>query len=292
MWSKHLLQVFKEYKMHKKIVIPLVCAIILTVIASVAFFRLTSVGQSFLYSTFGGSNLHLISGEKAVFWFDVRHSNDPNDPMFKRIEDNFLKFKPDLILVEGGFNTFEGSRDEAIIDGESAFATYLAKRNGVAVEDIEPPFSDQITYLQTKHQPESILAMYLIRQINSEQSMPIDTGFDFERYLQEETQYLIDNGLDVSLSSLENILSVVNSYLPQKIDADTWKNVENLYRVYNQKGDSLYPIYNDVYNFRNIYLVELIREKLQDYDKIYIVMGGQHLLDTKSQLKELYSTVR
>jgi len=267
---------------------------IVTIIAIVIFFyflKFTYTGQYFTYKTFDGNHLHLISGNRELFWFDVMHLNDANHPMFKRIENKFIDFNPDLILVEGGYNTFEGNRDEAIFAGESAFATYLAKQNGVQVEDIEPPLPEQIAYLQTKYNPEKILAMYHIRQITSIRFMPIDADFNFDSYLTIETQTLISNGLNVRSNSLNEILNIINSYLPQNIDAESFKytNSKDLYKIYACENSALYPVYNDLVNFRNIYLIDLIRKKQDKYSKIFIVMGGQHLLDTKSQLKKIYS---
>ena len=273
--------------MRKKVMV-IICATIFLVAAAVSFFKFTYAGQSFIYKTFGGNNLHLNSGDKELYWFDVWHSNDPGDPMFKRIESDFIKFAPDLVLVEGGFNTFEGNRDEAVLQGESAFATYLAKQSGVEVENIEPSYPEQIAYLQTKHQPEMVLAMYLIRDICTKADMPVDMDFDLNAYLVKETQTLVEDGLDVGANTLDEILSIVNSYLPQKIDADTWRNAKGVSEVYNKESGVLYPVYNDIYLFRNIHVVELIREKQSSYSRIFIVMGGQHLIDTKAQLQEMY----
>lgn len=59
-------------------------------------------------------------------------------------------------------------------------------------------------------------------------------------------------------------------------------------RVYAKESGVLFPIYRDVTEFRNIYLVELIKEKKNIYGRILIIMGGGHLEETKEQLNELY----
>ncbi len=277
--------------MKKKRILILICAAIVLLAGTVYYFLFTSSGKSKLYDIFGGNDLYLVADKKELYWFDVRHSNDPNAPMFQRIENALTEFNPDLVLVEGGFDTFEGDRDSAIYAGESAFATYLAKQNGIAVEDIEPPFDKQIEYLQSKYAPGEILAMYLIRQISSQQWAPDNSQWDFDEYLLSETQYLKDNGLNYQGETLEDILNTVNAFLPEPVNADNWRDVDikKVNYVFNREGGVLYPIYNDVYNFRNIWLIELIQEKKDLYDKIFIVMGGQHLVDTKEQLNELYS---
>ncbi len=280
--------------MKKKRILILICAAIVLLAGMVYYFRFTYSGESKLYDIFGGNNLHLTAGNKEIYWFDVRHSNDPNAPMFQRIETAFTEFNPDLVLVEGGANTFEGDRDTAIYEGESTFATYLAKQNDTPVEDIEPPFDKQIEYLQSKYDSQAILAMYLIRQISSQQWASDNSEWDFDGYLHNETQYLKDHGLDYQSETLEDILNTVNAFLPEPVNADNWRDVDKrkMSYVFAREGGTLYPIYNDVYNFRNIWLVELIKEKKDLYDRIFIVMGGQHLVDTKEHLNELYSKYR
>ena len=263
-------------------------AVLFIAAAAVYFFKFTYEGGSFIYKNFGGNNLHLSSGDRELFWFDVWHSNDPDDPMFRRIENEFTGFAPDLVLVEGGFDTFKGNRDEAILHGESAFAAYLAGQSGVKVEDIEPSYPEQISYLQKKYRPEMVLAMYLIRDICSKADMPVTVDFSLDSYLVRETQFLAGNGLNVSVNTQDEILGIVNSYLPQGIETQTWRSAKSMSNVYNRKNGILYPVYNDIYLFRNIHAVDLIREKQQAHKKIFVVMGGQHLIDIKKQLRKIY----
>jgi len=275
----------------KKRIMILSCAVIFLLAGTVYFFRFTFHGQRILYDIFGGNDLHLVSGGKELYWFDVYHINDPGAPMFGRIENVFMEFNPDLVLVEGGHDTFEGGRDEAIYDGESAFGAYLAKKNGIPVEDIEPPFAKQIEYLQSKYPADDILAMYLVRQISSKQWADDNSGWDFDLSVLDMTHSLIDDGLDYKGKTLEDILGTVNALLPEPVNSGNWRDVDirKMNRVYTGENGSLNPIYNDVTNFRNIYLVNLINEKKNTYDRIFIVMGGGHIVETKEQLNEIYS---
>lgn len=59
--------------------------------------------------------------------------------------------------------------------------------------------------------------------------------------------------------------------------------------MYSKYDGIIHSLYNDVYNYRNIYLIELIKSKRTIYDNIFIVMGGQHLIDTKEEIEELYN---
>lgn len=232
--------------MNKRRIIILICAVSILLAGAVYYFQFTFSGENKLYDIFGGNNLHLATNDKEIYWFDVRHSNDPNAPMFQRIENALTEFNPDLVLVEGGANTFEGDRDAAIYEGESAFATYLAKQNGTPVEDIEPPFDRQIEYLQSKYPADDILAMYLIRQISSEQFAPDNSQFDFNGTLLSNTQFYKDNGLNYQGETLEDILNTVNAFLPEPVNADNWRDMDisqKMDYVYGREGGVLYPIY-------------------------------------------------
>ncbi len=277
--------------MSKKRIRVLICIVVILLLAGTYFFQFTLPGQKLLYSIFGGKNLHLVSQDKELFWFDVQHSNDPNSPMYRRIEKAFEEFSPDLVLVEGGYNSFEGDRESAIYNGESAFTTYLSKQAEIPVEDIEPPFHLQIEYLQSKYPPKDILAMYLIRQISSEQFAHDNSQTDFHQLVLDQAHFCIDNGLDYNSESLEDILEVVNSFLPEPINKTNWRDVDirAVNYVYTKENGSLYPIYNDIYNYRNIYLMELLKEKSTQYNRTFIVMGGTHLAELKEQLQQMYT---
>lgn len=273
--------------MNKKIKFILL-AVLLLLLAAAYFFKFTLAGQTALYNAFGGSDLRLSSGEKELYWFDVQHSNSSDSPMFARIESSVAEFKPDLILVEGGFNTFDGTREEAILEGESAFAAFIAKQNGIAVEDIEPPFGKQIEYLSSKYSPGDILAMYLLRQIRSVYFMPENSEVDFNSLIVNETRRLREYGLSIEVTEAADILAVINARLTEPLDASDWRNYDKNKMAAVFDDGALKPIYDDVVEYRNIYLIELIAEKKTSHDRIYIVMGGAHLRETKDRLLDLY----
>lgn len=238
-----------------------------------------------------GEHFHLTCDSTSLFWFDAIHSNDINEKMFVDLEKEFDDFSPDLLLVEGGYDkVITNTKEEAIAKGESAFSVFLANKSQVTTKDIEPPFSTQIAYLQSKYASEEILTMYLIRQLGSIQAAPVKEEFDLESLLIEETRFFIKNGLNIDSTSLslEQVFDIMNKYLPKKINSDNW-NDQFYPRIYAKKGGALYAVYNDVVQFRNIYLIDFFKEQQQEYNRIFIVMGKQHLQDTKEELLKIYN---
>ena len=233
-------------------------------------------------------HLHLTLGDKELFWFYAVHTNNPNDIMYRILEDAFQSFSPDLVLVEGGANVFEGTRDQALGMGEPDFATYLAKRNNIRVADIEPPFARQIAYLQERYDPEDIFAMYVLRQIGSWELLPEAADRDFDAFALGEIRFLTGNGLLYDGTSPDHVLATMNRHLPQPMDRDNWLNL-NVYRTYARGEGIVNEIYLDIVHFRDIHAVELIREKQQTHNRIFIVMGGAHLSAVEEPLREIYA---
>ncbi len=273
--------------MKKNKIVFSVIAASLVIIILIVILNVTHVWKNYKYRIFAADHLELSNGHTSLFWFDVVHSNNPRDIMFKDLESLLTENEPDLVLVEGGYNTFQGSRETAIAEGESAFAAYIAKQNGILVEDIEPPFAKQIAYLQTKYDPDAILAMYLLRQIGSESLMQEEHNINFCDNLENMTYFLIENGLNYQNVNTGNILATLNRFLPEPINDQNWRGLK-VYQIYAKNKGIIHTIYDDITSYRNMYLVELVQQKTH-CDKIFIVMGGQHLKDTKRQLQDMYS---
>ncbi len=270
----------------KAIAISIFSLVLILIIAVVL--NVTHVWKNNQYRFLHGKHLHLKSEGKELFWFDVAHSNNPDDIMFQLLENEFDSFSPDLVLVEGGANSFEGTRNEAVLEGENSFGAYLARDANISVQDIEPPFTKQIEYLQNEYAPEDIFAMYVLRQIGSMEGMPEDIDASFDAFALDEIQYLTNAGLLYEGKTSDDVLNTLNKYLPEPMSRDNWLSL-NVYRIYAIQKGIVSDIYRDVVEYRNIYLVELIHEKSLTYNRIFIVMGGQHLLDTKEELQKIYS---
>ena len=265
----------------QKVIAISIFSLVLILIMAIVL-NATHVWKNNQYRFLHGKHLHLKSEGKELFWFDVSHSNNPDDVMFRLLENEFDSFSPDLVLVEGGANSFEGTRDEAVLEGENSFGAYLAKTANIPVEDIEPPFIKQIEYL-----PEDIFAMYALRQIGSMELMPEDISINFDEFALDEIQYLTNEGLLYEGKTSDDVLITLNKYLPEPMNRDNWLNL-NVYRVYAKEKGVVNDVYLDVVEYRNIHLVELIQERSLTYNRIFIVMGGQHLLDTKEELQKIY----
>lgn len=240
------------------------------------------------------NHLELSNGDNSLLWFHTIHSEESENPMFDELETKINNFKPDLVLVEGGYNNRrDNDRTIAIMHGESSFAAFCANKHNIQVEDIEPVFSEQIKFLQNKYKPYDILSFFIVRQIGSIQLKGTTDKHKLDKLMISITNSLLKNGLIIDSSSVnaEKLMMIVNSIISKPINHANWKD-SKLYREYAGKRNAdnvLYHIYKDITEYRNTHIVNTIRNKRETYKRIFIVMGYGHLEATKKELQYLYS---
>lgn len=233
------------------------------------------------------------SGGKHLLFYGSRHSNDKTDPMFEDIEKKFLSMNPQVVLVEGDMNnTRYNDIDAAIKNGESSFVSYLAQENNIPLQSVEPPMRDQYQHLLGKFDKTRVLLMYILRQVQQYQRELDNKPIVFTEELQRLVNGMVRTGfpLDEDETKIDNVMGVLSSYLNQNIDNSNWKNIDTKKYVFRNSAD-LYGIYKEVYKFRNKYLISTIENKLEKYDRVFVIMGNGHVEDEKEHVTEVFKRV-
>lgn len=130
--------------------------------------------------------------------------------------------------------------------------------------------------------------MYALRQIGSYELLSNSNQINFEEEVVNLLDELKENGLDYGGTNVADVLRAVNLYLPQKMTAENWRDLK-VYRIYAVEDNEIGSIYNDVVNYRNIYLTSLIEKKKGSYNRIFIVMGNAHKEATENKLRSIYN---
>jgi hypothetical protein len=240
-----------------------------------------------VYENVQGKHLILRNGEKQLFWFSGIHSNDPASPMFGDIQKEMTGFQPSYVLVEGGFDRIEySSEDEAILDGESAYASHLARNLGFPVGNIEPTDGEINDRLLEEFSPREILSMYLFRQMVQSQREAKNKDIQYEQMLEE----ILHSGLTAGLPEIDLgggiSAALVDPYAGYPVDQENWLDVDAYSVVYDQSGE-LYGIWKAANDFRNQHILILLADLYKHCDRIFIVMGFDHARDLSTQLEEL-----
>lgn len=242
------------------------------------------------YARFKGKDLHLKNKDKELFWFSGIHNNDPEHEMFDDIKKQFTAFKPDYVLVEGDSDKYVYENEiEAKLKGESAYVTYLSTERNIEVGSIEPPVEMQIQKLLKTYEENDILAMYILRQIIQIQRESQNVNIDFFEYMIPFTQHYISNGFSYNRKDVDNefIVRILEPHIKIRIDKVNWKQVDAYEIVYGKDG-IIHSIYTDVLNYRDEYSIDLIANKLKSYNRIFIMMGADHIKAQEKELRKIF----
>ncbi|MBN2774432.1 MAG: hypothetical protein JXR31_09315, partial [Prolixibacteraceae bacterium] len=143
-------------------------------------------------------------------------------------------------------------------------------------------------YLMENYRKEDILAMYIIRQMvqwgRQKGSVP-----DFNERLVSlancESKNLGYSKNELTLKEISKLL-LPHSKM-ETIDKNNWREFETKNYIYFSEN-IIHEIWQKTIDFRNIYLVNLIREKKKIYNRIFIMMGFDHARETENELKSIY----
>ena len=247
-----------------------------------------------VYTRVAGNPLYLSNGTQELFWFDGIHCSDPSHRMFRDIENEFDKFVPDCVLVEGGNNIDSSDGENAILNGgEPRYVAYLGYRHNVPVFDIEPSDEQQFRFLLSKYEAGEILAMYLIRQIyqlHRELKDDPRNKVDFYRYFIGFINQMKLNGFPIDDVSPQTIDNSLRPYFSLKITEDNWYSLDVGSIIYfNRTPNRIHDIWKDVTNYRDDHCVSLIEDLSKKYNRIFVMMGGDHIRAQKDRLAKIYT---
>jgi hypothetical protein len=126
--------------------------------------------------------------------------------------------------------------------------------------------------------------MYFVRQIEQLQRQKDITDRYFEGYIQNFLLGLKYKGMPLSNNEvqLNYVQSYYESFFKQKFD---WRSFDPTthWPIYHKT--ILNNISRESAYFRDKHSVEVIEESLKKYNKVFVVMGGSHLLVQEPVLK-------
>lgn len=257
----------------------------LVIVVFLLFFGCSSSPKT--YESVRGQDLILHNGDKWLFWFSGIHSNDPNSLMFEDIENSITRFLPSIVFVEGGYNASHFDTDmQARLSGESAYTAFISEKKNIPCVSIEPTDLDINNYLTRAFSSESILAMYILRQMRQKQREAANAPIDYDDYFLQFTLQQIAKGLLTDTGRTNLVAELIDPYVGYHVDRNNWLKVDTFALIYT-KGSLLHEIWQETYDFRNRYILESIGRAFQKQDRVFVMMGFDHARDLAVPLEEL-----
>ena len=99
--------------------------------------------------------VHIKAPRGELLYFGARHTRDPANSQVSEIERLWREFRPDIAFNEGGDPPAEKSLVEAVTKyGEPGLVRFLAARDRVPVQSIDPTRAEEVAALVKRFAPE------------------------------------------------------------------------------------------------------------------------------------------
>ncbi|MCK5169461.1 MAG: hypothetical protein KAQ75_06260 [Bacteroidales bacterium] len=227
---------------------------------------------------------------KHLIVYGCKHTFNPEDSMLVDIENRFLSLRPDFAFNEGGNWPIYDVRDETIRkSGEQGFLRFICNKNNVPVRSYEPTPKKEYEHLLSKYNKNDVLLMYFCRQIAQIQKNQELANFK-EYMVNGFLVYLKESGFPMDEPKLE-YEKITKNYKNLFNKEFNWKdfNPQNVFPIYN--NTILNEINREVTEFRDIYIVNEIKNELLINDKIFVLIGGSHVIKQESLLKYYFEEI-
>lgn len=126
----------------------------------------------------------------------------------------------------------------------------------------------------------------MLRQINQMQRESKNKSIDFFNYMEKfVSKYKMKNNFETV--NRNKIIELLEPYIGFKVTTKNWKRI-NAYEIVYKETGTINNIYTDILAFRDEYSVKLIKEKLNEYDRLFIMMGADHIKVQRDTLEKYF----
>lgn len=230
------------------------------------------------------------SKEKQLTIVGSNHSNNPNDKLFLIIDSLFKQTNPQIAFNEGGEFKIYSTKDSTILNSwEPGYLIFLCQKKGVLRKSIEPPNDMEIEEILKVHSNEEVFLFYayrnacqLKRQIRNKSKSQLE--LNFSKYLNKIGRITFDKSdEEVEYRMLFN--SLYEKYFQNDF---SFSEVN-----YDQISPFLYKsnlnqINREIANIRDKYMIREIYKQLEQYDRIFIVLGASHVVRQESVIRDFF----
>ena len=228
--------------------------------------------------------LELDKQSGSLVYYGAFHNVDPAHPQFQEIEEKWEEFQPTLAYCEGIIWPLEESRTKAIENyGEQGLVTYLAARDGIQIECIDPSLKEQATYLKKYFPPHLIKVYYVLRQAAVNRMLKKDLH---DLYYVDQLFRCFRRIKDFSISptNLNEYERMVSDLFPS---LDDWKKIPYFYFRSPDSGGFLAAIHQKLNEYRDYVMIRKVSKALKKGKRIFAVVGRSHVVIQEAVLKSL-----
>ena len=216
-------------------------------------------------------------GQGALLFFGSDHISDPDHEQNAQIMNHWSRFGPTLALNEGGHPPTESSAEEAVSRyGESGLVRFLAARDEVAVDTLEPSYAKQVQVLTARgFKAKEIKLFYILRQVA--QMRDPDSAIGSAKAAEVVAYFSTVEGLGAApttVGELDTACHLMFSELSSWVDVPlAWFDP-----VYDRPPTILNQVSRATSEYRDEWVVDLLAERAKGGERVFAVMGASHVV--------------
>jgi len=228
--------------------------------------------------------LELDTNGGSLFYYGAFHNLDPRNPQFEDIEKKWEQFQPTFAFCEGRTWPLEESRTKAIrMHGEQGLITFLAARDSIPIQCIDPPFVDQVRHLRRSFLPYQIKIYFVLRQANINKALrKEDKNLDDARYLLTKMQKI--RGLKYFITNFVEFEYWVSKLFPE---LDNWQDIPYSFFHSPEKSRFLPDIHRKLNEYRDQIMIKKVTKALKRGERVFAVVGRSHVFKQQFILRSL-----
>ena len=219
---------------------------------------------------------------KEIIFIGTNHG--PEKEKINYLKKNILLLKPDLILIEGGFEnaTFKSEKESINKGWELGFVSFFAKKNKISLKGNDPSDEECINFIASKYSKDLAFLYFILRNLNMllkqnpEQSNNDKIKIileDFRKNSKWDYNFSWKKFLHLFEKEFKELFNINKDY------TNYFNPNLNLSRFnYISKKLSL---------FRDNFIENKLTEYLQYNNKILIIKGGGHFENYKKLIKRI-----
>jgi hypothetical protein len=222
-----------------------------------------------------------------LIYYGANHVYAADHPEIEDIQTRWAQFRPTYALNEGGAPpVFESLQETVGRNGESALVRWLARRDGVPVETLDPTRADSVAAMRSRFTPEqfklsSILGQVAEQRRRSDSFQVQDVDAEVMRFMNVLSR---TPGLEGPPRTLQELQDSATRLLPALVN---WREVPSSWF-----DPAVFPAItwtNELSRFNNEYrdefMIQKIIAKLGEGHRVFAVVGGTHVVMQERSLR-------
>ncbi len=229
-------------------------------------------------------------GKNELCVLGVMHSQDTTNMMFAKIEEEFNRFNPEIVIHEGGeiLKTYKNKNQAISKDGELGLIKYLCEEHNVKLKSGDINFRDEFEELEKIYGREKTYFYYTterfilpIKYWGTEEEIEKEFRTDFiEGYINSSGIILTKKEKNLDYYKMLYKRYFKREFKLQEIEQKDFSSIN--------EGNEFCEISRSSKRIRDKKLIQEIEKEIDKHERVMVVFGGWHIMSIEPELLRIF----